>query len=164
VRTRHRHTLFVFAECSNIVFTGNPGIGIDEAIGRPNSSVAAITLEKMKDPASNSIIEILTIDLKPGRRDEFHKLYVSEALPLLKKWNFEVLAYGPSLHDVNSYYVIRRFKSLEDRQKSEDAYYSSDDWQKGPRSTILALVDDFAYAVLSAKTLKEITGTPDDQE
>jgi NIPSNAP len=118
----------------------------------------------MKDPASNSIIEILTIDLKPGRRDEFHKLYVSEALPLLKKWNFEVLAYGPSLHDVNSYYVIRRFKSLEDRQKSEDAYYSSDDWQKGPRSTILALVDDFAYAVLSAKTLKEITGTPDDQE
>ena len=118
----------------------------------------------MKDPASNSIIEILTIDLKPGRRDEFHKLYVSEALPLLKKWNFEVLACGPSLHDVNSYYVIRRFKSLEDRQKSEDAYYSSDDWQEGPRSTILALVDDFAYAVLSAKTLKEITGTPDDQE
>jgi hypothetical protein len=29
---------------------------------------------------------------------------------------------------------------------------------------ILALVDDFAYAVVSAKTLKEITSTPDDQE
>jgi hypothetical protein len=32
------------------------------------------------------------------------------------------------------------------------------------RSAILALVDDFAYAVVSAKTLKEITSTPDDQE
>jgi hypothetical protein len=118
----------------------------------------------MNEPGSNSIIEILTIDLKPGHRDEFHKLYVGEALPLLKKWNFEVLAYGPSLHDVNSYYVIRRFKSLQDRERSEDAYYSSDEWQKGPRSAILALVDDFAYAVVSAKTLKKITSTPDDQE
>jgi hypothetical protein len=90
--------------------------------------------------------------------------YCGKDSRLLKKWNFEVLACGPSLHDVNSYYVIRRFKSLEDRQNSEDAYYSSDEWQKGPRSAILALVDDFAYAVVSAKTLKEITSTPDDQE
>ena len=118
----------------------------------------------MKEPASNSIIEILTIDLKQGRRDEFHKLYVSEALPLLKNWNFEVLAYGPSLHDVNSYYVVRRFKSLEERQKSEDAYYGSDDWQKGPRNAILALVDHFAYAVISDKTLTKITGTRGDQK
>jgi hypothetical protein len=36
--------------------------------------------------------------------------------------------------------------------------------KKGPRSAILALVDDFAYAVVSAKTLKKITSTPDDPE
>jgi hypothetical protein len=118
----------------------------------------------MKNPASNSVVEILTIDSKPGRRDEFHKLYVTDALPLLKKWDFEVLAYGPSLHDLNSYYVIRRFKSLEERQKSEDAYYGSDDWQKGPRSAILALVEHFAYSVVSAKTLKEITSICEDKE
>jgi hypothetical protein len=113
----------------------------------------------MKDSAPASVIEILTIDLKPGRRDEFHQLYVSEALPLLKRWNFQVLAHGPSLHDQNSYYVIRQFKSLEERQRSEDAYYSSDDWQKGPRSRILGLVDHFAYAVIPAKTLTEISST-----
>jgi hypothetical protein len=107
----------------------------------------------MKDAEPNSIIEILKIDLKPGRRDEFHQLYVSEALPLLKRWNFQVLAHGPSLHDQNSYYVIRQFQSLEERQRSEDAYYTSDDWQEGPRSRILGLVDHFAYAVISDKTL-----------
>jgi hypothetical protein len=111
----------------------------------------------MKDSAPASVIEILTIDLKPGRRDEFHQLYVSEALPLLKRWNFQVLAHGPSLHDQNSYYVIRQFKSLEERQRSEDAYYSSDDWQKGPRSRILALADHFAYTVISSTTLTEIS-------
>jgi hypothetical protein len=110
----------------------------------------------MKAPAPNSVVEILTIDLKPGRRDEFHQLYVTEALPLLKKWNFEVLAHGPSRHDQTSYYVFRQFESLEHRQRSEDAFYSSDDWQKGPRSRMLALADHFAYAVIPAAALKEI--------
>src|SRR5256885_14171506 len=72
---------------------------------------------------SENIIEILTLDIKPGGRDEFHQVYVNQSLPLLKKWNFRVLAYGPSLHDDKSYYVIRAFRSLEDRQKSEDAFY-----------------------------------------
>jgi hypothetical protein len=107
--------------------------------------------------APEKVIEILTLDIKPGRRDEFGELYVSKALPLLRKWNFKVLAYGPSLHDADSYYVIRSFKSLEDRQASEDAYYSSDDWKEGPRSAVLGLVDHFAYAVVSAETLKKAT-------
>ncbi len=80
------------------------------------------------------MIEILTLNLKPGTRDKFHQLYQTESLPLQKKWNIELIAFGPSLHDENSYYVFRSFKSLEDRQKSLDDFYSSDDWQKGPRT------------------------------
>jgi hypothetical protein len=59
--------------------------------------------------------------------------------------------------DQNSYYVIRQFQSLEERQRSEDAYYTSDDWQEGPRSRILGLLDHFAYAVISDKTLTAIS-------
>ena len=106
--------------------------------------------------ASENVIEILTLDIKPGRRDEFHNVYVTQSVPLLKKWNFDLVAYGPSLHDANSYYVIRRFKSLEDREKSEDAFYSSKDWKSGPRNAIIELVDHFAYAVVSAETLKKV--------
>jgi hypothetical protein len=106
--------------------------------------------------ASQEIFEILTLEIKPGRRDEFHKVYVTQSVPLLKKWNFDLVAYGPSLHDANSYYVIRRFKSLEDREKSEDAFYSSNDWKSGPRNAIMGLVDHFAYAVASAETLKKV--------
>jgi NIPSNAP len=114
----------------------------------------------MDDPtASEEVIEILTLDIKPGRRDEFHKVYETQSLPLLKKWNFDVVAYGPSLHDANSYYVIRRFKNLEDREKSEDAFYSSDDWKQGPQEAILALVDHFAYAIVSVDTWKKISAS-----
>jgi hypothetical protein len=115
-------------------------------------------IKAMASPvASQEVFEILTLDIKPGRRNEFHSVYVTQSVPLLKKWNFNVVAYGPSLHDANSYYVIRRFKSLEDREKSEDAFYSSDDWKSGPRDAIMGLAQHFAYAVVSAETWKKIS-------
>jgi UDP-glucose 6-dehydrogenase len=104
---------------------------------------------------SGSVIEILTLSLKPNTRDKFHQLYTTESLPLLKKWKIEVVAHGPSRHDENTYYVIRSFKSLADRQKVEDAFYSSDDWRTGPRSAILALIEHEAYVVIPTEKLKE---------
>jgi len=114
-------------------------------------------IKAMASPAaSQEVFEILTLDIKPGRRDEFHKVYEAQSVPLLKKWNFDLVAYGPSLHDANSYYVIRRFRNLEDGEKSEGAFYDSDDWKSGPRNAIMGLVDHFAYAVVSAETLKKV--------
>ena len=89
------------------------------------------------------IIEIRSLDLKPDTREEFHRLYIEEALPLLKRWDFDVVAHGPSLQDENTYYVIRRFDSLTQREQMEDAYYASDDWRKGPREAMLALIENY---------------------
>ena len=100
------------------------------------------------------IIEIRSLTIRPGRREEFHSLYVEQALPLLKRWSFDVLAHGPSLHDENSYYVIRRYESLEQRDQMEDTYYASDDWRKGPREAMLALIENYTDIVLE---LDEVT-------
>src|SRR6266508_4319799 len=102
----------------------------------------------------NHLIEIRSINLKPGRREEFHRLYIEEALPLLKRWNFDVVAHGPSLHDENSYYVIRRFDSLAQREEMEESYYASDEWRQGPRERILALMENYTDIVLE---LDEVT-------
>jgi hypothetical protein len=104
-------------------------------------------IEGMTRETVNHLIEIRSINLKPGRRDEFQRLYIEVALPLLKRWNFDVVPHGPSLHNENSYYVIRRFDSLAQREQSEDAYYSSDDWRLGPREAILALIEDYTDIV-----------------
>ena len=96
----------------------------------------------------NHLIEIRSINLKPGTCDEFHRLYIEEALPLLKRWNFDVVAHGPSLHDENSYYVVRRYDSLAQREQMEDTYYASDDWRQGPREAIMALIESYVDVVL----------------
>ena len=102
----------------------------------------------------NHFIEIRSLNLKPNTREEFHRLYIEKALPLLKRWNFDVVAHGPSLHDVNTYYVIRRYDSLAQREQMEDGYYASDDWRKGPREAMLALIESYVDIVLE---LDEVT-------
>lgn len=67
----------------------------------------------------NHFIEIRSLNLKLGTREEFHRLYIEQAFPLLKRWNFDVVAHGPSLHDENTYYVIRRYHSLTAREQGK---------------------------------------------
>ena len=65
-----------------------------------------------------------------------------------------MVAYSPSLHDENTYYVIRRFDSLTQREQLEDAFYASDDWRQGPREAMLALIENYIDIVLE---LDEVT-------
>jgi hypothetical protein len=93
------------------------------------------------------VLEIRSIILKPGTREAFRSLYLEQGLPLLRRWHFDVVAHGPSLHDERSYYVIRRFDSLAQREQSEDGYYASDDWRKGPREPLMALMESYTDVV-----------------
>jgi hypothetical protein len=100
------------------------------------------------------MIEILTIHLRPGTRDQFHQLYISQSLPLQKKWKIDVVTHGPSLHDDSTYYAVRSFNSLEDRKEKEEAFYASDDWQHGPRKAMLALIENLENLVVTVDTLE----------
>ena len=96
----------------------------------------------------NRFVEIRTYNLRPGTRTQFQRLMTEAALPLLKRWHIDVVAFGPSPHDEDSYYLLRAYTSLEDRQQSEDRFYGSAEWREGPRESILALIDSYAEAVL----------------
>ena len=96
----------------------------------------------------NHFVEIRSYNLKPGTRDEFHRLFLEAALPLLQRWNVDVVSYGPSPHDENSYYLMRRFDSLAHREQSEESFYGSDKWRQGPREAILALIENYTECVL----------------
>ena len=99
-------------------------------------------------PASTRVVEIRSYNLKPGTRDRFHQTFLKEALPMLKRWKVDVIGYGPSLHDADSYFLMRGFEGVDERQKSEDAFYGSDEWKQGPRERILADIDSYTTIVL----------------
>jgi hypothetical protein len=67
---------------------------------------------------------------------------------MLRRWNVDVVAHGPSPHDETSYYLIRQYADLAERQRSQDAFYGSDEWRQGPRDAILALIESYTTIVL----------------
>jgi ketosteroid isomerase-like protein len=99
-------------------------------------------------PQAHRVVEVRSYNLKPGTRDRFHQLFLKEALPMLNRWKVDVVGYGPSLHDKDSYFLMRAFTGVEQRQKDEDAFYGSEEWIKGPRERILADIDAYTTIVV----------------
>jgi hypothetical protein len=93
-------------------------------------------------------VEVRSYNLKDGTRDEFHQLFLRQAMPMLKRWKIDVVTYGPSPHDQSSYYLIRCYDSLAQREQSEEAFYGSDEWRQGPREAIISLIENYTEVVL----------------
>jgi Uma2 family endonuclease len=93
-------------------------------------------------------VEFRAYNLRPGTRDEFHRLVVEESLPLLDRHGMDVVACGPSPHDEDSYYLVRSFASLAAREREEDAFYGSQEWRSGPREAIVSRIESMTSVVI----------------
>jgi hypothetical protein len=51
----------------------------------------------------------------------------SSSVPMLQRWNVDVVAFGASPQDKDSYYLIRSYDNLTHREQSQDAFYGSDE-------------------------------------
>ena len=116
----------------------------------------------MRAHAMNRLVEIRSYKLKPSSRERFHELVVTESIPLLRAWRMEVVAYGPSLDDADGYFRIRAHDNLEHLQASQQAFYGSDDWRKGPRQSIIDLIETDWNAVpwLTPEAVDAISNSP----
>ena len=109
-------------------------------------AVTASPLQGEQGPGR--VVEIRSYNLKPGTRDRFQETFLKEALPMLKRWKVDVVSYGPSRHDQDSWFLMRAFDSVDERQKDEDAFYGSDEWKQGPRERILADIVSYTTVVI----------------
>ena len=94
------------------------------------------------------LLEIRSYELKPGTRDEYDRLFREEAGPLLRQFDIDVVAVGPSTGDPNGYFLMRAFDDLDDRARREEAFYSSREWREGPRQAVLDCILVYTDAVL----------------
>lgn len=96
----------------------------------------------------NQTVEIRTYNLKPGSRERFARIAGEQVMPMLARRGTDVVRHGPSAHDEDTYFLIRAYASLDDRRQRQDAFYGSDEWIRGPRASILELIQDFTSLVL----------------
>jgi hypothetical protein len=97
---------------------------------------------------STRVVEIRTYRLLPGTRDEYDRLFREEALPLLRRFQVDVVAAGWSIDDPNGYFLIRSYADLAERERLEDRFYSSPEWREGPREAVIEKIDVYTDAVV----------------
>lgn len=101
---------------------------------------------------ADRILEIRTYRLRPGTREQFDRVAVGEARPLLVEFGIDVVRASPSEADedgVEEYVLIRSFDSLADRDEKEHAFYGSQQWADGPREGILSRIEHYHTIVLT---------------
>jgi hypothetical protein len=94
------------------------------------------------------VVEFRSYRLRPDSGSEYARLFREHAVPMLEHWRIDVVRHGPSAHDPDAYILIRAYDDLDARERSQDAFYGSDEWRLGPREAILALLDTYIDVVL----------------
>jgi hypothetical protein len=96
----------------------------------------------------NRLVEIRAYKLKPGATEEFHAAVKTVAVPMLLRWGTEVVAFGPSAHEQDAYFLIRAYDDLADLTARQDAFYGSEEWRDGPREEIVSRIESYLSTVL----------------
>jgi hypothetical protein len=124
------------------------------------AAAGSVSVAQDAEGAGTRTVEIRSYNLKPGRHEEFLKLFRTEAFPMLTRAGIDVIAFGPSLHDEDSWFLMRSFPSLRDRQASEDAFYGSREWREGPRAAVLDCIESYTTVVveLDSRTIESLRG------
>lgn len=122
---------------------------------RPNQGpaqrkVATRRLSGCLNPSSamRRLVEIRSYKLQPGTSERFHALVREQAIPMLKAVQMDVVAFGPSLHEPDTYFLIRAYADLSARHAEQEAFYGSTAWREGPRETILFFIQSYLNTVV----------------
>ena len=137
------------------------------AISAAVAALAAVqTQGHVEQMTPGTVLEIRSYNLKPGTRDSFHQLFIRESLPMLQRARIDVVGYGPSLHDRDSYFLMRAFPGVQAREAAERAFYESAEWQNGPRAAVMAAIESYTTVVIDVDeaTLSRLRARPRDAE
>jgi hypothetical protein len=94
------------------------------------------------------LVDFRSYTLKPGRAAEFDRLMRTQALPMLHRWGFDVVAQGLSADGDDRAYLVRAYRDATHREVSEDIFYGSTEWLDGPREAILDCIEDYGSVAI----------------
>ena len=116
-------------------------------LGHTHALPAAITTTKSKAVITR-LLEIRTYRLKPGTLQDFHIAVHEKAVPMLKAKGIDVVAYGSSNHEEETYFLIRSFADRESLEREQAAFYNSNDWKSGPRSALVERIETYMNTLI----------------
>ncbi|SRR6266542_4307329 len=94
------------------------------------------------------VLDVRTYKCVPGGRNELVRIMTDEAVPMLRGYGIEVVAFGPSLRNDDHACLIRRFPSAAVRDEQLARFYGSEEWVTAYEERVMALIDAYHVVVI----------------
>ncbi len=107
------------------------------------------------------LLEIRLYKIRPGTREEFHRISVDGTIPLMRGLGITVVTHGPSRNNENGYFLLRAFPSEQERVELSQSLYETEEWAAKYDEPVTAMIEDYATTVLPAprEAIRLLTGT-----
>ena len=96
------------------------------------------------------LIEVRTYRLMPGTAVDFHAAMHKFAVPMIRNAGMDVVAYGRSDHEEETYFLIRSYENREALEAKQAAFYRSIQWKEGPRPALVERIETYLNTLLWA--------------
>jgi len=96
------------------------------------------------------IVEVRSYRIKPGKRDEFIRLFETRAVSAMRSYGMQVTGPFLDVENPNKFVFLRSFPSLEERDRMKEAFYGGEIWKNELERLAMPLLD--SYDVILCET------------
>jgi hypothetical protein len=95
------------------------------------------------------VLEIRLFTVRPGTREEFHRISREGTVPLMRRLGMNVVTHGPSLNNDDGYYLLRAFRSEDERVTLSRSLYETEEWETTYDAPVTAMIADYRTSVIT---------------
>ena len=96
------------------------------------------------------IVEVRSYRIKPGKREEFIRLFETRAVPAMRTYGMQVIGPLLDVENPNKFVFLRNFPSLEERERMRNAFYGGELWKNELEGLAMPLLE--SYDVILCET------------
>ncbi len=98
------------------------------------------------------IVEVRSYRIKPGKREEFIKLFETRAIPAQRTYGMKVTGPFLDVENPNKFVFLRSFPSIEERERMRDAFYGGELWKNELEHLAMPLLESYDVILCEASS------------
>jgi heme-degrading monooxygenase HmoA len=98
------------------------------------------------------IVEMRTYKLKPGKRDEFIRIFRTRSMPAHDEIGVKILGPFLSLEDPDTFFFMRGFPDLASREPMKAQFYEGDLWKNELENVLMPMIEKYDVVLVDDPT------------
>jgi len=94
------------------------------------------------------IVEMRTYKLKPGKRDEFIRIFRTRSMPAHDEIGVKILGPFLSLEDPDTFFFMRGFPDLASREPMKAQFYEGDLWKNELENVLMPMIEKYEVVLV----------------